>query len=114
MIEKLLDEPTIASRYYFNEDFSTFVRLRVGMIITTRTNENNEPIVINSRPTLPFPDFSYVVLGIDSKTISLVDTSHNNEWSIKVKELDSCELVGDFHRNNQVDSEFVNRALSND
>lgn len=107
-----MNDIKIAIRATNSGDFTSFAPLRVGMCITTRVNLDYEPITNFS---LPFHDFVYIVTRFDKSFVYLVDTSHNNTTSISVKDLETCELVSEFHKNNlQVDCDHINRVLSGD
>ncbi len=97
----------ICKRYSDNEDFSRECDLKVGMCITGRVVDDS-PL-----PGLPYPHFVYIVESIKEDSVFLIDTANNNSWSIPEEELQNCELVSEFHRNNnQVDCEYINRVLT--
>jgi hypothetical protein len=64
------------------------------MCLTSRINDDSEII----SPQLPYPDFVYIVGDIKGDKILSIDTAHNNSWEIDSKDLNSCELVSEFHR----------------
>lgn len=103
----------IAKRSSRNEHFDNLVSLKIGMCLTARIDEDMNVINNNHGHSLPYPHFVYIVSKITNDTITLIDTSHNNKWTIKEEGLIDCELVcEDVHSNcNQVDCEFINRVL---
>lgn len=106
----------ISKRNYKNDNFNNLYELKIGMCITGRINEENQIIYNGLGHSLPYPQFVYIVAKIEPNKILLIDTSHNNRWEIKEDGLLQCELVvEDIHSNvNEVDCEFINRALCND
>lgn len=97
-----------------DNDDGSIISLKVGMCLTAKTNDGKVILSKNGGGhPLPYPDFAYIVMEIRHNRIDLVDTSHNNQWNITSEDLSECELVGEFHYcNNQIDCEFINRALS--
>lgn len=98
----------ICYRYSASEDFNRKVKLKPGMCITSRINDNFEFV----GKSLPYPDFVFIVESIDGDVVSLIDTQYNNEWEITEDDLSECELVSEFHPNkDRIDCEYINRIL---
>ena len=101
----------IASRYSRYEEFTNLIPLKIGMCIGARVDDNSEPIDKYNTP-LPYIDFVYIVGDIKEDKIIIIDTAHNNQWTLKPSELANCELIGDFHAQyDNIDCEYINRAL---
>lgn len=92
-----------------NNSFESLVPLKVGMCITTRVDEDYNP---PQNFPLPFHHFVYIVTDFNQETVFLVDTSHNNTTTINAQELEQCELVAEFHKNNlNIDCDHINQVL---